>query len=72
MDAGIRTEIGDRVRGLREGKKVSLRQFAIDAGFNPNVLSRIERGEHNMTLDTLFRLSRSLGVTPTDLLHDLS
>lgn len=71
MDDDVGIRIGDRVRLLRMGKGLTLRQFAQQAGFNPNVLSRIERGEHNMTLVTLFRLSRSLGVAPEKLLMGL-
>ncbi len=71
MDEDIRRAIGARVQVLRTQKGISLRQFATEAGFNPNVLSRIERGDHNMTLETLFRLSRSLGVAPTYLLQGL-
>lgn len=72
MDEETGRVIGERVRELRMAKGVSLRQFAADHSFNFNVLSRIERGDHNMTLDTVFRLCRALGVTPVELLRGLS
>lgn len=64
--------VGERVRDLRMKRGVSLRQFAVQSGFNPNVLSRIERGDHNVTLETLIRLCRALDTTPAELLRGVS
>lgn len=72
MDEETGRIIGERVRELRIERGISLRQFSADHDFNFNALSRIERGDHNMTLDTVFRLCRALGVTPVELLRGLS
>ncbi len=71
MDTEVGKIVGERVRALRIQKGASLRQFAAENGFNPNVISRVERGEHNITLVTLFRLCRALESTPAELLRDL-
>lgn len=72
MDIEVGRIIGERVRKLRDRQGVSLRQFSTQNDFNPNVISRIERGEHNITLVTLFRLCRALDTTPAKLLRGLS
>jgi transcriptional regulator with XRE-family HTH domain len=72
MDTEVGRILGERIRDRRVERGVSLRQFAIQHNFNPNVVSRIERGEHNITLVTLFRLSRALDITPAELLRGFS
>ena len=72
MDSKGKRMVGERVRELRVERGVSLRQFASLNSFNPNVLSRIERGDHNITFETLLRLSRALGTTPSELLRNIS
>jgi transcriptional regulator with XRE-family HTH domain len=44
----------------------------LENDFNPNVISRIERGDHNITLETLLRLSRALKTTPAELLRGIT
>ena len=63
--------IGERIRVLRERTGISLRAFASQHDFNPNVLSRIERGAHNMTLDTLFKVASALEVSAAKLLRGI-
>lgn len=63
--------IGERIRVLRERTGVSQRAFASQHHFNHNVLSRIERGAHNMTLETLFKVSAALDVSAAELLSGI-
>jgi transcriptional regulator with XRE-family HTH domain len=63
--------LGQRIADARRRTGMSLRAFAAQAAFNPNVLSRIERGDHNMTIATLFRLAHHLNVSPSILLRGL-
>ena len=72
METEAERLIGERVRDLRVKRRVSLLQFAAQNDFNPNVISRIERGDHNMTLETLLRLSRALETTPAELLRGIT
>lgn len=71
MENEVHLAIGQRLRDLRIEKGISLRQFASDHDFHPNVLSRIERGEHNITIGTLFRLGRALDISPAEVLRGL-
>ena len=72
MDIEVERIVGERVRELRVRSGVSLRQFSAQNDFNPNVISRIERGDHNITLETLLRLSRALNTTPAELLRGIT
>lgn len=72
MDIEVERIVGERVRELRVRSGVSLRQFSAQNDFNPNVISRIERGDHNITLETLLRLSRALDTTPAELLRGIT
>ena len=41
----INREFGEKIRSLREGRGIGLRQFAMKIGMTPTYLSKIERGE---------------------------
>ncbi len=71
MDEERAKALGDRIRGLREAKGISQSEFAAQSGFNPNVLSRIERGANNITLITLFKVAGALKVDASDLIRGL-
>jgi len=49
---------------LREHKGMSQQQLADIAGIKRQAVTRLEMGQENMTLSTLYKISRSLGKTP--------
>ena len=60
---GYRAEIGRVVRRLREESELSQERFAAQAGFDRTYIGKLERGEVNVTIDTLARLAHSFGVS---------
>jgi len=56
------TQIGARLRDLRAGRELSLRQLAKVIGASPSLLSQIENGKVMPSVDTLYLLSGALGV----------
>ena len=60
-------QIGKRVRELRAGKSLAQDRFAEVSGLHRTFIGRVERGEANVTLETLLRLSASLGCELDDL-----
>ncbi len=62
--------LGERLRGLRG--EASLREFAPKLGLDARALNRIERGEHNVTLETLLTICQKLGCTAGHLLDETS
>ena len=59
----VAATVGNRVRALREGKGLSVRELARRAGLSPQVLSRTERALTEVTLTSLGRICEALGVS---------
>ena len=53
-------EIGQRIRGLRESKGLTLDALANMTGFEPDLLARIETNEVQPQLGTVMKLSKAL------------
>jgi transcriptional regulator with XRE-family HTH domain len=62
--------IGRAVRGLRVAQSRSLGDLARDSGLSRTILSRIEHGGGNPSIETLWRIARALGVPLGALLGD--
>lgn len=60
--------LGEHIRKLRLKKSLSQEALAESADIHRNFLSELERGKKGMTIDTLFRLSRALDVTPQSII----
>jgi XRE family transcriptional regulator, regulator of sulfur utilization len=61
LDA-LATRIGAAVARLRDGKRWSLGELARASGLSKTILAKIERGDGNPSVETLWRVSRALGV----------
>jgi len=61
--------IGPRVRALREGMDLSLRELAERSGVSAPMLSQVERGETSPTLATAGRIAGGLELTLSQLLR---
>lgn len=64
--AGFRT-LGRLVREARLAKGLSQRQVAFRVGMSQPDISRVEEGRQNVTLSTLMRLGKVLGLTKIEL-----
>jgi len=62
-------EIGSRVRALREGMDLSLRDLAERSGVSAQMLSQVERGETSPTLAIAGRIASGLELTLSQLLR---
>lgn len=61
------TRLGERIRRLRKLKGMSQEQLAEIAGIHTNYVGQVERGEKNLTIDTLQKIVEGLGVTLEEL-----
>jgi transcriptional regulator with XRE-family HTH domain len=61
------TEVGNRLRRLREARGISLSALARSAGIGKATLSGLELGTRNPTLETLYAVAGALGVPLTAL-----
>src|SRR5262249_39158781 len=61
--------IGARVRALREGSSLSLRELAQRSGVSAPMLSQVERGETSPTLALASRIAAGLDLRLSQLLR---
>ena len=64
----IKTEVGRRVRTLREKAGWSQEELGFKSGLHRNYIGGIERGERNVAVVNLAKLAKALSVRPRDLL----
>jgi transcriptional regulator with XRE-family HTH domain len=60
------------LRALRKKRGWSQEEMAEECGLHRTYVGAIERGERNVTLDTLTRLAHALGVESAELISEHS
>jgi transcriptional regulator with XRE-family HTH domain len=60
--------VGNNIRMLRRNRGLSQEEFAERCGLHRTYVGAIERGERNITLETLEKFARALNVRPETLL----
>jgi transcriptional regulator with XRE-family HTH domain len=58
---------GRHLKQLRESRQLTQEELAFKSGTHRTYISLVERGERNITLDTLYRLSKALNVSAATL-----
>lgn len=58
---------GKKLAEIRKLKKLSQEELAWAAGIGDNQIGRIERGEHNPSLNTVFKIANALSISAKDL-----
>lgn len=66
--ADVTSEVGGRIRSLREERRITLSALALTTGLGKGTLSELERGRRNPTLDTLFAITTALELPLSALL----
>ncbi len=61
------SELGDRLRQIREERGLTQLDVVMRSGVQPSVYSRVETGVGNPTLKTLSAICRGLGITLQEL-----
>jgi transcriptional regulator with XRE-family HTH domain len=64
----VLVNIGKAVRIARKVRAMSQEQLALNAVIDRSYLGGVERGEHNLTVITLYRIADALDVAPAALL----
>ncbi len=68
MASPDRSRFGKKVRELRLAKGWTQEGLAERTGLHPTYIGGVERGERNIGLDNLLKITRALGEHPTALL----
>lgn len=61
-------EVGKKIQAKRKELNLSQETLSFDADIPRNQIGRIERGEINTSLITLFKISKALKIDVVDLL----
>lgn len=64
--------LGENLRRLRNERNLSLGQLAERSGVSKVMLSQIERGDSNPTVNTLWKIANGLGVSYSSLMESSS
>ena len=64
----LKVVLGKRIRQRRSQNGFSQESFADHCGLHRTYMGGIERGEHNLTIETLMTVSKGLETTMSDLL----
>lgn len=65
-----RKDLGLKIRTYRYENEMTQYELAEKAGLHPTYISSIERGERNVSLDTILSIARVLKCSPRDLMPD--
>lgn len=63
--------VGDRIRHIRKEKGLSQEQLAERAGLHNNYVGQVERGEKNLTIETLEKIVSGLDISLEELFRFL-
>lgn len=63
--------LGDRIRFLRKGQNLSQERLGELSDIHTNHIGAIERGEKNVTIESLAKITRGLGISLEELFRDL-
>ncbi len=66
MRASLPQAVGTRIRELRQAAGISQEELAARAALHRNYVGSIERGERDVGLNALQRLTAALGVSLAD------
>jgi transcriptional regulator with XRE-family HTH domain len=69
--AEIQGKFGKRVRELRNQRGLSQEALALACGLDRSYIGGVERGERNISLVNIHKISRALQVSAGELVTDL-
>ena len=69
VEAQLQKRFGKRVRDLRKQKGLSQEGLALACDLDRTYIGGVERGERNISLINIHKVSRALGVSPCELLR---
>jgi transcriptional regulator with XRE-family HTH domain len=61
-------KLGANIKRLREAKNLSLRELSYECDIDNSKISKIEKGQVNITFTTILQLANALSIHPSELL----
>ncbi len=69
-DIELLSRLGEKIKTIRIKRKMSQNALAIECDFEKASMSRIESGQSNPTIRTLYKISKALDVHITEFFKD--
>lgn len=66
--SAVQGAIGQAIRTVRTEQGHTQEAFALKAGIDRSYMGAIERGEFNLTVNTLLKIAAGLGMSASELL----
>ncbi len=70
QEPDLLVKLGERIREIRVKKNMSQNDLAIECDFEKASMSRIESGQANPTVRTLYKICKALNIKMVDLFVD--
>lgn len=67
----IRFEIGSRIKAQRKKNNLSQEKLAELSGLNTSYIGQIERGDKNPSIETIYKIAKSLKIDISTLFENL-
>lgn len=67
----IAKTVGKRLRSYRTAQGISQEKLAERAGLHPTYIGQVERGEKNLTIESLEKITGALGVSISDVFEKI-
>jgi len=64
----VAARFGDKLRRIRRKQEISQEELADRAGLHRTYVSSVERGERNVSLETIEKFARALNLSMGDLM----
>lgn len=68
-DSHVLTAVGAAIRSLRKEQGLSQEELSHRSSIDRSHMGRIERGERNLSMLNLVRISRGIGCRPSEILR---
>ncbi len=65
----LRKAFGDRIRNLRKSRGFSQESFAEKADLHPTYIGGVERGERNLSLNSIEKIANALEISLSELFN---
>ncbi len=66
--ADIRIKLGNKIKQIRQKKKLSQEKLAFESGLHRTYISDIERGSRNVSIKNIEKIAKALGVSLKELM----
>lgn len=65
----FRKNLGQKIKKIREAKKLSQEFIALEIDVDKSFIGRIERGERNVGLENLYKIAKILNISLYNLVN---